>query len=68
MKVTLNSPKETPQDDMIFVVEYPATSRVKMRLSDAENEISNLEKNILLEQERVEELKTIVKEMRKALK
>ena len=39
MKVLLNSSEDTPDEDKIFVIENPATSREKKRYGDIVKEI-----------------------------
>jgi len=67
MKIIRSSSEGTPQDEILFVVEYPATTRVKMRLVDVERELESIEKDSELKEERKIELKEIEKEMKKQL-
>ena len=61
--IKISSPKDTPKEDILFVIEEPTVSRVKYRYVDIEKEINQLtnEKNIILS--RITELKEIKKEM-----
>ena len=61
--IKISSPKDTPKEDILFVIEEPTVSRVKYRYVDIEKEISQLtnEKSIILS--RITELKEIKKEM-----
>jgi hypothetical protein len=66
MKVSQSSPDETPEKDIMFVVEYPAdVTRIKMRRIDIEREVATLQKNIEVQQARIDELLAIDAEIEK---
>lgn len=63
--VTLSSPENTPEEEKIYVLEYPSTSRIKVRYVDLEKEIENIDKDIVLKEARKEELNEIKSEIDK---
>lgn len=65
MKVIKNSPEGTPDDEIMFVIEYPEVSRIKMRKVDVEREIKSLTDEVKHKEDRKTELKAILSEMKK---
>jgi hypothetical protein len=65
--VDISSSKGTPEDQVLFVIEEPSVTRVKMRLVDVEQQIKESEHIITQHTEKLKEAKDIKKEMKKLL-
>lgn len=63
--IKLSSPQDTPEEEKIYVLELPSTSRIKFRKSDIEKEKKQLEKEITQKEERISEIGEILKEVNK---
>ncbi len=44
MNIKISSPKGTPTEDILFVLEYPASTRIKMRMADVDQELGKITK------------------------
>ncbi len=63
--VKLNSPVDTLDEDKIYVIEYPTTSRIKVRKIDLDAEIEQINDEILKKEERRDYLMEVKAEIDK---
>jgi len=66
--VKILSPKGTPKEDILFVIEEPTVSRNKMRLVDVEKNLAEEEAQVNSSQTKITELKKLKKDMKELLK
>ena len=67
MKVIKSSPEGTPEEEILFAIEYPATTRIKMTLSDVVKTVAENSDQITKLQAKNVELEDIKKEMIKLI-
>jgi len=65
LNIKLNSPVDTPEEDKIYVIEYPEVSRVKVRLVDLIKEKSEKVEEMVKIQDRIDHLDEVKKEIEK---
>ena len=65
--IKINSPKGTPDEDVIFVLEVPTTERIKMRKVDVERELAEKQDDVDKKTARIAELEAIKADMEDAL-
>lgn len=65
INVKLNSAFDTPDEEKIYVVEYPEVRSIKVRKIDLDKEIASIDKEILNKELRKVELENIRKEIEK---
>lgn len=65
LNIKLNSPIDTPDEEKIYVLELPTTSRIKFRIKDLEKEVVQIDTEISKKEERKLELESILTEVNK---
>lgn len=68
LNIKLNSPKDTPEDEKVYVIEYPvvdAVNRVKVRKQDIERELAQIDVELTQKNNRKTELEAIQSQINK---
>lgn len=63
--ITQSSSVGTPEEEIIYVLELPTTSRIKFRKIDLEREIAQIDSEVAKKQERKVELEEYLTEINK---
>ena len=64
-KIIKSSPEGTPEEEIIYILELPATSRIKFRKIDLETEIVQIDDEIMKKENRKAEIQDILVEVNK---
>lgn len=67
IKIIKSSPEGTPDDEVIYVLELPTTSRIKFRKKDLEKEVLQIDTEITHKEKRKAELQDILTETNKLI-